>query len=205
MSILLIDSSSFVTPYLESLNSTNLHELAVTMQLLLLCFCVFFSLALGSPADVLYIKKLIADESQLLDSKDFRGLANIFTTNAIYNAGPPSPDRNGIENIQATLAIILKGIVTQISTSTESITLLAPFDEQGAAGTATGVVYYTAVEFGTGDSAGKTEIILAKYVDKYVKTGDRSRYDGWRISERRSFIFVSDPEWIDSWARGGKG
>ena len=195
MSILLIYSASLVTSYLESLNWTNLQELAVNMQLLLLCFCVFFSLALGSPADILYIKKLIADESQLLDSKDFAGLANIFTSNAIYNAGSPSPDRNGIENIQAALAIILpKEIVSQISTSTESITLLAPFDEQGAAGTATGVVYYTAVLFGTGDSAGKTQIILAKYVDKYVKTGDRARYDGWRISERRSFIFVSYPE-----------
>lgn len=160
------------------------------MQLLLLLSFVFFSLTLCSPADVLYIKKLIADESQLLDSKDFAGLVDIFTTNATYNAGPPSPDANGIDNIQATLAKILpKEIVTQISTSTESITLLPPFDEQGAAGTATGVVYYSAVEFGTGDSAGKTEIILAKYVDKYVKTGRRARYGGWRISERRSFIF----------------
>ena len=161
------------------------------MQLLLL-FSLLFSLTLGSPFDVLYIKKLIADESQLLDSKDYAGLANIFTKNATYNAGRPSPNVYGIDNIQATLAELLPpSLITFQTIRTESITLSPPFDEQGAAGTATGVVYLSATNFGSGDLAGQTLIVLAKYEDKYVKTGDFARYGGWRISERLFFGFVS--------------
>lgn len=59
---------------------------------------------------------------------------------------------------------------------------------------ATGVVYYTAILFGTGESAGKTEIFYAKYEDKYVKTGSLTYNGGWRISERRSFLFLRHPK-----------
>lgn len=70
-------------------------------------FPSFFSLALGSPSDVIYIEKLVADEAHLPDAKDFRGLANIFAKNATYNAGGASPNVYGIESIQTKLASVL--------------------------------------------------------------------------------------------------
>lgn len=163
------------------------------MQLLLLFSFFFFSLTLGSPADVLYIEKLDADEAQLLDAKDFAGLVNIFTRNATYNPGSPAPNVYGIENIQATLAAILPpGTITQTAINTESITLLPPFDEQGAARTASGVVYTTVSYIGQGDLTGQVLVFFAKFVDKYVKTENTARYAGWRISER-FFVAFGEP------------
>lgn len=165
-----------------------LHEFANNMQLLLLFSLFLFSLALGSPSDVLYIEKLIADEAQFLDAKDFAGFVNIFTKNATYNAGGSLPNVYGIDNIEAQFSSLLgQEIITQNSINAESIKLLPPFDEQGAAGTATGVISTTAVNF----VAGEVQILFAKYQDKYVKTGDFSRYGGWRISERFFIVIVS--------------
>lgn len=67
-----------VIPYFKSLNSIPLQQFAANMQLLLLLSFVFFTLTLGSPADILNIQKVIADESHLVDSKNFAELVNIF-------------------------------------------------------------------------------------------------------------------------------
>ena len=163
------------------------------MQLVLL-LSLLFSLALCSPSDVLYIKKLSADEAQLLDLKDFGGLVNIFTTNVTYNPGA-GPNIYGIDSVQATLAFILPPeVITQSAISTESITLSPSFDEQGAASTATGVVYVTTTYIGQGDLAGQALVFFAKYVDKYTKTGNFASHGGWRISERLYISFVSYPK-----------
>lgn len=165
------------------------------MLLIHLLSCLFFSIALGSPADVLYIKKLVADEGQLLDAKNFAGLANIFTPNATYNAGAPSQTVFGIGNIEAILAKILPpGTITHNAITTESITLGPPFDELGSGGTATGVIYVVATYIGQGDMAGEALAFYAKYEDTYVKSGDRTRYGGWRIGRRFFFSFVSFPK-----------
>lgn len=164
------------------------------MQPLLVLSLFLFSVAFGSPADVLYIEKLVADEAQLLDAKDFDGLANIFTKNAIYNPGA-GPNINGIDNIQAALSAILPPeVITQDAINTESITLLPPFNEQGAAGTASGVVYTTVSNIGQGDLTGQVYAIFAKYEDKYVKTGESARYGGWKISQRFFVPIVSCPK-----------
>lgn len=177
-----------VTIQIGSLSWTLLHEFASKMQLLLL-FCLFlFSLALGSPSDVLYIEKLNADEAQLLDAKDFAGFVNIFTKNATYSSGGSLPNVYGADSIGARILSILgPEIITQNSINTQSIKLLPPFDEQGAAGTATGVIYTTDVNF----MAGEVQVVFGKYQDKYVKTGDFSHYGGWRISERFFILIVS--------------
>ncbi|MCJ1427778.1 hypothetical protein MMC29_005683, partial [Sticta canariensis] len=155
------------------------------MQLLLLLSLYFFSITLGSPSDVLYIEKLSADEAQALDNKDFAGLKNIFTKNAIYSPGGAEPIVNGVDNIQALLASFFPPeVISQNTVSTQSITLLPLFDEQGAAGTATGVLYTIASYIGQGDLEGRAWTIFAKYKDKYVKTGDFALHGGWRISER---------------------
>ncbi|MCJ1271183.1 hypothetical protein MMC22_011082 [Lobaria immixta] len=157
------------------------------MQLLFLLPLFVFSLALCSPSDVLYIKKLSADEAQLLDVKDFAGLVNIFTTNVTYNPGG-GPNVYGIDSVRALFATVFpQGVISQNTISTETITLSPPFDEQGAAGTATGVVYTTTTYVGQGDLAGQALVFFAKYVDKYTKTGNFASHGGWRISER---IFV---------------
>lgn len=158
------------------------------MQLLFVLSLFLSSLALGSPADVLYIKKLIADEAQLLDAKDFAGLTNIFTKDASYNLGF-GPNVVGIDNIQTSIPRVLPlEVITQNAINTESITLLPPFDEQGAAGTASGVVYTTVSYIGQGNLTGQVYAIFAKYEDLYVKTGESARYGGWKISQR---FFVS--------------
>ena len=164
------------------------------MQLLFLLALSFVCLTLGIPADILYIQKLVADEGQLLDAKNFAGLVDIFTKNASYNPGSPEPTVNGIGSIQATLAAILPPeVITHNAINTESITLSPPFDELGAAGTASGVVYATVSYIGQGDLAGQALIFLAKYEDKYVKTGDFALHGGWRISQRFFIEFVSCP------------
>ena len=161
------------------------------MQLLLVLSLFFFSLAFGSPADVLYIEKLIADEGQLLDTKDWAGLANIFTKNVTYSPGA-GLKFNGIDNLQAALSRNLpQEIITQNAVNTKSITLLPPFDEQGAAGTASGVVYLTFSVIGQGDLAGQVRASFGKYQDLYVKTGESARYGGWKISQRFFVSFVS--------------
>lgn len=159
------------------------------MQLLHLLPLFFFSLALGSPSDVLYIQKLNADEAQLLDAKDFAGLVNIFTQNATYKSDS-SPIFDGLEDIQAKLPGVLEPI-TQSAINTESITLLPPFDEQGAAGTATGVLYITVANFGLRNSSTEALFVFGKFEDKYVKTGDFALHGGWRISERVFVLIVS--------------
>lgn len=100
------------------------------MQLLFLLSLFFFSLALGSPSDVLYIEKLDADSAQLLDVKNFDGFVNIYTKNVTFNTGSPLPNDYGINNIQKAFANLLPPeFITQNTISTESITLLPPFDE----------------------------------------------------------------------------
>lgn len=130
----------------------------------------------------------------MLDTKNLAGLVDIFTTNASYNPGTPEPTVNGIGSIQALLATIVPpGFITQNVVNTESITLSPPFDELGAAGTASGVVYATGSYIGQGDLAGQALIFFAKFEDKYVKTGDFALYGGWRISQRFFFPFESGP------------
>lgn len=165
------------------------------MQLLPLLSLFFVSLALSSPSDVLHIKKLVAEEPQLLDAKDFAGLVNVYTKNATYNTGEGLPNIYGIASIQAALVVDLPPeTLTQGAISTESITLLPPFDEQGAAGTATGVLYLTFSYIGQGDLAGQVLVLFAKYEDTYVKTRNSARYGGWRISKRYFVLFVSCPK-----------
>ena len=161
------------------------------MHLSLLLAFLFFSLALGSPSDVLYIKKLIADESQVLDDKHFAGLVEIFTKNATYKIRG-GLSLYGIDSIQANLAKAAPPeVISSGAVSTESITLLPPFDEQGAAGTATGVVYLNLNYIGQGDLAGQALTLFIKYKDKYVKTEYLAPYGGWRIEERLAILFVS--------------
>ena len=171
-----------------------LHESAFNMQLLVVLTLFLFPLALGSPSDVLYIKKLVADESQLLDAKNYAGLTNIYTKNVTYNAGEPQ-NVYGVQNVQARLEVLLPpNIITQIATNTESISLLPPFDEQGAAAAASGVVYITATYIGQGNLSGQAATFFGYYEDRYIKTGDFARHGGWRIRERLFFAFVSFPK-----------
>ncbi|MCJ1462890.1 hypothetical protein MMC07_001494 [Pseudocyphellaria aurata] len=154
------------------------------MQLSLLLTLFLVPLTLGSPSDVLYIEKLTVDEGQILDAKDDSKLADIFTKNVTYNYGRP-PNLYGVDSVINILAkLIPPETITQDAVTTQSITLLPPFDEQGAAGTAAGVVYTTVSYIGQGNLTGQALIIFGKYEDKYIKTGGYSRYGGWRISER---------------------
>lgn len=165
------------------------------MQLLLLLPLIVFPLALGSPSDVLYIKKLTADAAQSLDTKDFAKVVNFFTNNVIYKRGGSSPIINGTHSVEAALAETHPPeVITQTAINTESIILLPPFDEQGAAGSARGVVYVTASYIGQGNLTGQAAVYFAKFEDEYVKTGNIASYGGWRISRRFFINFVSFPK-----------
>lgn len=175
------------------------------MQLLPLLFLFFFSYALGSPSDVIYMKKLVANEGQLIDVKDFAGFVNIFTRNASYDS-EVTPPVYGIDAIQAALSKFFPaGTISQNAVNTESITLLSPFDEQGAANTATGVIYTTSTKIGQNELAGQALTVFGKYEDKYVKTKDLARYGGWRISERQFIQFVSSSKLICLETQGRAG
>ncbi|MCJ1469092.1 hypothetical protein MMC07_007725 [Pseudocyphellaria aurata] len=163
------------------------------MHLLLLLSLFFVTLALGSPSDIIYIEKLNADEAQIVDAHDYSKLADIFTTTATYKSGPSQPTVNGIENVEATIAFVIPPeVITHTEINTQSITLKPPFDEQGAAGTASGVIYTTVAYIGQGNATGSALIFFAKFEDSYVKTGDFAKYGGWRISNR-SFIPFGAP------------
>lgn len=165
------------------------------MHLLLLLSLFFITLVLGSPSDVLYIEKLNADEVQTIDAHDLSTFADIFTTNAAYNPGPSQPTVYGIANIKAAIAFVIPPeVITQVAITTTSITLKPPFDEQGAAGTATGIIYNTVAYIGQGNVTGEALIFFAKFEDKYVKTGDFAHYGGWRISNRSFIPIVSGPK-----------
>ena len=70
------------------------------------------------------------------------------TKNATYNPGF-GPNVYEIDAIQASVAeILVPEVITQVNVNTESITLLPPFDEQGAAGTATSVIYVPTIFIG---------------------------------------------------------
>lgn len=170
-----------------------LHQFATNMQLFILFLFYLFSLTLSSPSDVLYIEKLVADKVQALDAKNFGELANIFTKDAsvVISIGPKA---SGIEAVQALLAsLYLPEVITFSPVSTYSITLLPPFDEQGAAGTATGVVYTSISYIGQGNLTGQALTVFAKYEDKYIKTGDFAHHGGWRNNETFFASIVSCP------------
>lgn len=82
-------------------------------------------------------------------------------------------------------------LIHQNAISTESITLLPPFDEQAAARSATGVLYFTTTTIGRGDLAGQALTAFVKFEDKYVKTGGFARDGGWRINARNYIETVS--------------
>ena len=164
------------------------------MQLLLLLSQFLISVALGSESDVLYIEKLNVDNAQLLDAKDFAGLAYTFTKNATYRSGDGT-NNHGIDSIQAAVnGSFPPELITQRAINTQSITLLPPFDEQGAAGTATGVVYTAITYIGQGDLAGQALVYFGKFDDEYLKTENYARYGGWRISDRFITLFVCCPK-----------
>lgn len=151
------------------------------MQLSLLLSMFFFCFALGSPSDVIYIEQLVANQVILLDLKNF-AFENIFTKNATYNSGS-GPNVYGIPAIENAIANLVKDGGTFGGITTKSITLGPPFDDQGGAGTAKGTLFITAVTLGS-NSSGPYSLRLAKYEDKYAKTGAFEDYGGWRISER---------------------
>lgn len=166
------------------------------MQLFLLLSLFLFPVALGSPSDILYLEKLNADVAQVVDSKNLTGLVNIFTENAIfnYNRGAGTASVVGVDKIQALLArTVPPEVISARFVGTESFTLLPPFDEQGAASTATGVVYIALIYIGQGHLAGQSATLYGKFDDIYVKTSDFTLYGGWRISQRFSTEFVSCP------------
>lgn len=168
-------------------------KFAVNMQFLLFISLFFFSLALGSPADVHYLEQLVEDEAQLFDAKDFAGFANLFTKNATYN--PDTTNVYGMNNIEKILSrVFLSEVISQSAVKTKSFALLPTFNGQGAAGTATGTVYTTVSFIGQGNLTGQVYTVFAEHNDMYVKTEQFARYGGWKISERFFVEFVRCPQ-----------
>lgn len=99
---------------------------------------------------------------------------------------------SGVDALQAAFVnTFVPELIPQNAISTESITLLPPFDEQGSAGSATGILYFTTTTIGRGDLAGQALTVFVKFEDKYVKTGGFARYGGWRINAQNYIAIVS--------------
>lgn len=161
----------------------HFHLLCLTTLTL---FLLFISPCLSSPSDIIYIRKLIADFSIDANSNNFQAFDVQFIPTATYDAG--TGPVTGIPAIQKALEIINDNNVAQSSLTTQSISLLPPFDSQGAAGKATATTYAIISFIGQGADAGKVFVSYGLFKDKLVKTGAWADYGGWKFSER---VFAS--------------
>lgn len=170
------------------------------MRLSIFVSSIFFYLALSSSHDVEYIRKLINEEALFVDAKLFSQFDIFYLPNATYRTIVPalviSPLFVGLTQIETTLADTVKNYTIFTSVSTESTRLLPPFDEQGSAFAARVVSYQSTTSFGDPNNPKNSSsvgysIIAGKAVDDLVKTGDRNRFDGWRINKRTFTQIVS--------------
>lgn len=148
-----------------------------------------FTPSLCSPADILYIEKLTADFAINLDAKNYKAFNDEFLPTGTYDpgAGPVT----GVPNISKALSAIVTNNVTQSSLTTQSISLTPPFDVIGSASRASAITYAIVSFIGKGVDAGKVFIVYGLYKDKFAKTGDFTKYGGWKFSERVFNVLVS--------------
>lgn len=171
------------------------------MHLPLLFALSLFSLvlpSLGSPADVLYVEKVLSDYALITDSGSFSTLNSVFTTNLTFDFGGPPGIVKGLVNLEAEFTRIFPpGTISQTAVSTKSISL-SDFDDQGSASQATTLSYITETFFGKGNLTGQIVAVYARFEDTLIKTKLRGN-DGWRIATRINKYFVS---WASSTLSG---
>lgn len=158
-------------------------------QLLLISLASLFILSLGNSEDVLNIQKLNNDFAVLFDSNKKGEISTLFTANLTYNLFTKTRGNftiRGGEEFNRLITNITEA-TTQISISTQSYTLLPPFDALGGASRATGYSNLNGILF----KDNKTQFLDAVTKDKYVKTTDFTRYGGWRIDQRDYTSVVS--------------
>ena len=158
------------------------------MRLSIVLSTFFIYLALGSPSDILHIEKNLAEGFLFLDTKDFSSYGYFFTKNATYDVGNGTT-LVGLDDIESGLADIVKNYLTLSAVFLPVIRLEEPFDQQGGAFTAHSVSYSSTTSFGDPNRPKNSShpgysTILGRSVDEFVKTNDRSRFDGWRINKR---------------------
>jgi hypothetical protein len=125
-----------------------------------------------NPIDIDSIRNTLALYPLSIDSKNFAGLALVFTPDAVANYGQPLGVLNGLSEIQQTLSTALANVLSQHSLTTQHITLL---DNNNA----TATTYVIASEFGVGVYNGQLLTIWAKY-DDLLRTNSGS----WLIYDR---------------------
>lgn len=157
------------------------------VQLFLIFLASIFILSHGSPEDVNNIYKVNNDFAVFFDDKRYSNILPLFTANATFNIFTKTLGNFTIQGGEEVVRIIsnFTTYTTQISLTTQSYTLLPPFDSLGGAGEATSVSAFNPAVFAND----KAQFFYAKLVDKYVKTPDFAQYGGWKI-EQRSFILL---------------
>lgn len=128
---------------------------------------------------------------RVITTSDVKDFVNLFTQNVTYNVNGELTISRADALQAASVNTFVPELIHQHAISTESITLLPPFDGESAARSATGVLYFTTTTIGRGDLAGQALTAFVKFEDKYVKTGIFARYGGWRINARNNIAIVS--------------
>ena len=159
-------------------------------HLFLLALTSVFTTSLSSPEDILDIQKLTADFFFDYNSKNYKAFEIEFIAEATYDIGN-GVVLSGIPNITSVFSEVVGTAVMHSSLTTQSISLSAPFDAQGAASQASATTYSIVSFLGQGADAGKAFVIYGVFKDKFVKTGDFSHYGGWKFSERVYDTLVS--------------
>lgn len=160
----------------------RLHSLlGVALSLLRVAFC--------TTEDIENIRAINADFAFFADDKNFAGVGSLFTPNATYDGGISVVQ--GVPAIEAFLSYAL-GLdsITNIAVLQQRIVLGPSFDAQGAASTATTLTALNVLYYGQGKLKGQTLNFPTRYTDKLVKTGDFTRYGGWRFTSRINRIEV---------------
>lgn len=157
------------------------------VPLFLISLASIFILSHGSSEDVNNIQKVNNDFAVFFDDKTYSNILPLFTANATFNIFTKTRGNFTIRGGKEVVRIIsgFTTYTTQISLTTQSYTLLPPFDSLGGASEATSVSAFNPAVF-TDD---KAQFFYAKLDDKYTKTPDFAQYGGWKI-EQRSFILL---------------
>lgn len=159
------------------------------LQLLLISLASIFILSHGSPEDVNNIHKVNNDFAVFFDNKRYSSILPLFTANATFSIFTKTRGNFTIQGSKEVVRIIsaFTTYTTQISLTTQSYTLLPPFDSLGGAGEATSESAFNPAVFDND----KAQFFYAKLVDKYVKTPDFAQYGGWKIEQRSFTLLVS--------------
>lgn len=143
--------------------------------------------------DFLSIQNTLARYSLPIDTKDFRSLDQVFTSDVYANYSLLGVQK-GLAKLSATIEQSLSSAESQHALTTQVLTLYP----DGNTTTASAMTYFSIILFGRGVYEGETARLYGRYEDQLVKIGTEARderdCDGpgrpeeWRIRVRQIIL-----------------